>query len=85
MKSAAIVISTKPLYMDKEHAAAYLSISTTTLESLVAAGDAPKPRKVSLKRAAWLVEELDEWGRARPVSDFLPPANCGYGRAGKQA
>lgn len=84
MKAASIpIVHTKPLYLTKEQAAAYLSISESLLESLVAKGDAPKPRKISTNRAAWLVEELDQWGRARPVSDLLPPPNSGYGRAGK--
>lgn len=77
------IIMTKPLYMDRATAATYLAISESLLEMLVAKGDAPKPRKVSQGRAAWLTEELDEWGRQRPVSDMLPPKNSGYGRAGK--
>jgi prophage regulatory protein len=77
------VIQIKPFYLPKEQAAAFLSLSESTLESLVARGEAPKPRKVSAKRSAWLVEELEAWGRARPVSDLLPPVNSGHGRAGK--
>lgn len=77
------VVSIKPLYLGREEAAKFLAISTSTLESLVAAGDAPKPRKVSKGRAAWLVEELEAWGRNRPASDLVPPPDSGYGRAGK--
>lgn len=80
-----MIVSLKPLYLGREEAAKFLAISTSTLESLVAAGDAPKPRKVSKGRAAWLVEELEAWGRARPASDLLPPPDSGYGRAGKSA
>ena len=52
------------------------------LDKLVAQGDAPKPRKISAGRSAWLVDELIEWGKARPVSDLLPPVNSGHGGAG---
>lgn len=77
------VISIKPLFLARTEAAKYLSISESMLDKLVQQGDAPKPRKLSAGRAAWLVEELDSWGRARPVSDLLSPINCGYGRAGR--
>lgn len=73
----------RPLFLDRSEAARYLSISETVLKTLVQTGDAPKPRKLSANRCAWLVEELDTWGRNRPVSDIAPVANSGYGRAGK--
>lgn len=76
------IIHIKPLYLAREQAAMFLSLSESTLDNLVARGDAPKPRKLSNGRSAWLVEELEAWGRARPVSDLLPPAGSGYGRAG---
>ena len=79
------LISLKPLYLARAQAASYLSISESMLDKLVAQGSAPRPRKLSAGRAGWLVEELDAWGRSLPVSDLLPPANCGYGRAGKAA
>ncbi|MBP8019088.1 MAG: AlpA family phage regulatory protein [Hylemonella sp.] len=77
------IITIKPLYLAREQAAMYLSISDSMLDKLVAQGDAPKPRRISAGRTAWLVDELDAWGRARPVSDFVPPINSGHGRAGK--
>lgn len=73
----------RPLFLARADAARYLAISETTLETLVQSGEAPKPRKVSAKRCAWLIDELEAWGRNRPVSDILPVANGGYGRAGK--
>lgn len=81
--SVAPMFQIRPLYLPRAAAAAYLALSESTLDNLVARGDAPKPRKVSANRVAWLVEDLDTWGRARPVSDILPPENSGYGRAGK--
>jgi prophage regulatory protein len=79
------IIQLEPLLLARTEAAAYLSISESMLDKLVALGDAPKPRKISAGRSAWLLEELKLWGRQRPVSDLLPPANSGYGRAGKAA
>lgn len=77
------IVTLKPLYLARTEAAAFLSISDSMLEKLVAQGDAPKPRKISAGRSAWLVDELEAWGRARPVSDLAPPPDSGYGRAGK--
>lgn len=77
------IVTIKPLYLGRAQAAAYLSISESMLESLSARGEAPKPRKLSAGRSAWLVEELEAWGRDRPVSDLLPPKGSGHGRAGK--
>lgn len=79
------VIQIKPLYLASAQAASFLSISESMLIKLVAQGSAPKPRKLSAGRSAWLVEELEAWGKALPVSDLLPPVNCGLGRAGKAA
>lgn len=79
------IVTIKPMYLSREEAAKFLAISTSTLETLVSSGEAPKPRKVSKGRSAWLVEELEAWGRARPHSDLLPPESTGYGRAGKPA
>lgn len=82
MTTRSIDMKIKPLFLAREEAAAFLSISSALLEKLVAKGDAPQPRKLSSGRTAWLVEELEEWGRMRPVSDLPPASNSGYGRAG---
>lgn len=79
------IVYLKPLYLDRVQAAAYLSLSESTLENLVAKGDAPKPRKLSKGRSGWLVDELETWGRARPVSDLLPPVNSSSGRPREHA
>ncbi|CAN7258903.1 hypothetical protein LJR130_001056 [Variovorax sp. LjRoot130] len=81
-KEATPIVHIRPLFLARADAAAYLSLSVSLLDALVARGEAPKPRKLSAGRTAWLVDDLDAWGRARPVSDLLPPANSGYGRAG---
>lgn len=79
------IVHTPPLFLARANAAAYLSISESMLDALVARGAAPKPRKISPGRSAWLLEELAEFGRSLPESDLLPPPGCGYGRAGKAA
>jgi predicted DNA-binding transcriptional regulator AlpA len=84
-KPALPVVQIRPLYLARPDAAAFLAISESTLDALVARGEAPKPRKVSAGRTAWLVEDLENWGRERPISDLLPPKNSGYGRAGPPA
>ena len=77
------IIQLKPLYLARAQAASFLSLSESMLDKLVAQGNLPRPRKISAGRSAWLVEELEMWGKNLPVSDLLPPANCGYGRSGK--
>lgn len=79
------IVTIQPLYLAKPQAAAFLSISESMLESLVSKGEAPKPRQISKGRVGWLVEDLIAWGKARPVSELLPPPDSGYGRAGKPA
>lgn len=84
-KEAASIVNIRPMYLARADAAAFLALSETTLDKLVARGEAPKPRKLSAGRVAWLVEDLEAWGRALPASDLLPPVNSGYGRAGAPA
>jgi predicted DNA-binding transcriptional regulator AlpA len=79
------IVQIKPLYLARSAAASFLSLSESMLDKLVAQGSLPRPRKISAGRSAWLVEELETWGKSLPVSDLLPPANSGYGRAGKDS
>ena len=77
------VIQVRPLFLARPAAAAYLSVSESMLDKLVASGELARPRKISPGRSGWLVDDLDTFGRSRPVSDLLPPRNSGHGRAGK--
>jgi prophage regulatory protein len=77
------IVFIPPLLLAKPNAAAFLSLSESMFDALVARGEIPKPRKLSAGRTAWLTAELTEFGQNLPVSDLLPPANSGYGRAGK--
>ena len=77
------IVQINPMFLARANAASFLSISESMLDQLVARGDVPKPKKLSAGRSAWLVDDLVTWGRARPESDLLPPANSGYGKTGK--
>lgn len=82
LKERPAIVTIRPLFLARPDAAAFLAISESMLEALAARGDLPKPRKLSAGRTAWLVEDLENWGRERPVSDLLPPKNSGFGRRG---
>ena len=71
------LIAIKPAYLDKPAVCAFLSLKETTLDDLVRKEQFPKQRKLSEKRVAWLLRELEEWAESRPVSDLLPPVNTG--------
>lgn len=66
------IISAEPIFVAREHAAAALAISDSTLEALVRTGDLPPPRRISQGRTGWLYRELREWAESRPVSDQRP-------------
>jgi prophage regulatory protein len=70
-----------PLLASLEQTAAMLSISTSSLQRLVRAGKFPKPRLVSDRRVAWLVEEVQRFARQLPQADLLPPPNTGWTRS----
>ena len=70
-------MSIKPIYLDRENSAAFVSLSVPTMERLVARRLFPQPRQLTDKRVGWLVRELEEWAESRPVSSNLPVANCG--------
>lgn len=76
-----MIVSIKPAYLDRDQAAAFVSLSDTTIEQMVRAGTFPKPRQLSAKRVGWRVSELEEWCDNRPVSDLPPPRNSGGRRA----
>lgn len=65
-----------PIYLDLPGVAQALSLSTRTVQNLVAAGTFPKSRLLTGRRVAWLTREVQAWAEARPVSDLLPPGNA---------
>lgn len=72
-----MIATIKPAVLDRETAAAFLSISVSTLEKLQREGNFPKPRLLSGSRVGWIVKELEDWVAARPVSNLPPPPNTG--------
>lgn len=72
----AAIIQAPPLILPREHAAAALGVSESTLEKLTRTGELPPPRQISAGRVGWLWRELAEWAESRPVSD-LPPGPAG--------
>lgn len=79
------IVTTRPAALDRTGAAAYLSLSESTIEKLTREGNFPQPRLLSGRRTAWLVRELDEWLSQRPVSDLAPPPNTGAPKPGRRA
>ncbi len=71
------VVRVEPILVDRATAAAALALSVSTFEREVALGKLPKPRKISSARVGWLWSELVEAAHALPISDLLPPENCG--------
>ena len=67
----------KPIYLDRETAAAFVSLSVSTMERMVVQGTFPQPRQLTDKRVGWLVREVEAWAESRPVSSNLPVPNCG--------
>ena len=75
-----------PAYLDLPAASIYLALSESTVQKLTREEETfPKPRLLSGRRVGYLVRELQEWAESRPVANLLPPANSGFGRAGKAA
>jgi prophage regulatory protein len=66
------IIQTPPIMVDRAQAATALGIGERTLESLVAEGRLPPPRKISAQRVGWLWTELVAAAQALPVSDHQP-------------
>ena len=79
------VVHIRPMFLCRADAASFLSISESMLDKLVAQGELAAPRRISAGRTGWRVEDLEAFGRSRPVSDIVPPRNAGYGRAGKSS
>lgn len=66
-----------PAALSRKDAAAFLSLSVSTLEKLVREGALPKPRLLAGRRVAWIRAELESWLIKRPESELLPPENTG--------
>jgi len=63
------------LYYEKAELPGAITLSESTIEELIRQNQFPKPRQLAGRRVGYLVEEVIEWARSRPVSDQPPPAN----------
>jgi excisionase family DNA binding protein len=57
--------STTPT-LTRRQAAEYVGVSVATLDRLVARGELPPPRRVSVGASRYLAAELADWLAARP-------------------
>jgi predicted DNA-binding transcriptional regulator AlpA len=64
MTRASLALAHPPALMSAEHAAAYLSVSVSTLRT---APGMPRPRQITPGRVAWLRPELDAWAASLPT------------------
>ena len=67
----------KPIYVDLPSVASLVTLATATIQRMVRENTFPKPRQLSANRVAWLLSEVETWAEGRPVSELLPPHNCG--------
>lgn len=65
------------LYYEKSELPAATTLSESTIEEEIRQERFPKPRQLAGRRVGWLVEEVLEWARTRPVSEQAPPENTG--------
>ncbi|MEA2977876.1 MAG: hypothetical protein QOF19_3396 [Alphaproteobacteria bacterium] len=62
----ALPMSLPPRLISREAAAAYVNVSPTTFDQLVADGRMPQPKMLGRRRLAWDVKELDRFIDALP-------------------
>lgn len=68
-------MSVKPVCLDLQEVAQFISMSPSSVQKMVRKDLFPKPRMLSKRRVAWLTREVEEWAESRLVSDILPPKN----------
>lgn len=66
-----------PLYVRLDKLETLTTLSTATIQAMVARNEFPPPRELSARRVAWLYREVVEWAESRPISSILPPPNTG--------
>lgn len=79
------ILQFAPAALDRDQAAAYVSLGISTFERLVQSRQAPQPRMFpAARRVAWLRSELDAWLLGLPPSTLLPPENTGAPKRGRK-
>lgn len=77
-------MNVKKLYYTLEEVAFVTSLSTASIQSMVAKEEFPASRLLSGRRVGWLAREIDEWCEERPVADLAPPPNTGHSNRRKK-
>lgn len=65
------------LYFEKSELPGATTLAESTIDEEIRQGRFPKARQLAGRRVGYLVEEVIEWARSRPVADQLPPPNTG--------
>lgn len=65
------------LYLERPELSEATTLSESAIDEEIRQGRFPKPRQLAGRRVGWLVEDLVEWARTRPVSTQPPPPNTG--------
>lgn len=81
-KQTALPATCLPRLLTRLGAAAYVSVSPNVFDEMVAAGRMPKPRRVTVKRIAWDVRELDAAVDEMATVGDAPPDTWGDLRNG---
>ena len=73
-------------FLDLASVADSVTLGEATIQQMVREGRFPQPRELSPRRVGWLVTDVEDWARGRPVASMLPPANTGHAnRPGRKA
>lgn len=73
-------------FLDLTAVANSVALGEATVQMMVREGKFPQPRELSPRRVGWLVSEVEDWARRRPVANMLPPSNTGHtNRPGRKA
>jgi prophage regulatory protein len=75
----AITETVSPVYVGLDALELLTTLSTSTIQGMIARDEFPKPRELSKRRVAWLYREILEWAEMRPVSHIPPPPNTAGG------
>lgn len=65
------------LYFEKSELPEATTLAESTIDEEIRQERFPKPRQLAGRRVGWLVEDVLEWARSRPVSTQPPPPNTG--------
>ena len=62
----------RKVFFNAEEVRGVTGLSRTTVWRLETQGDFPRRRQITAKRVGWLVSEVEEWARNRPLTKPSP-------------